>query len=248
MKNLLIIIQIVMLSSCNLTQTEKTISIPPKTLDSILLKITTENTTLSVVTIEDLSRSRKAFPQLLEKDYSSLESFCKSHVGRERIGYTTVTENSFTPIINFTFLTGPQEPSSLNNMWIEKNVIDFYTTKKLIKIIDSLNSFQIQAFRDSVKFRQKRPSAYRSDVVQSIKRAVIFLNESSDATKVIILGSDVIDTFHSTISLEPDIQLYIVGAVLPGTIKQVLGRTKETYLVFDSYASAYNRIIQTYNN
>jgi|GEM_PF-4163040 len=244
---ILLMLMVALLNSCNLFETnqQNTPPVSSYTLDSLLLVKQTEAVMLSIILIDDISGSYTLNPESRNTDI--LFKLFKTHKGRELLGYTTITEDSYTPIIRLSYLDYPNQSSSKPNMWIDKQVNNYYTEQHLSQMIDSLNSVEVEKFNENVKVKLDRPVARKSDVMLALQRGSTFLNESPKANKIMIVCSDFKDTFRRTIDLDTSIQLFIVGHAPPDDVKRVTGRIPGSYSMFESYEEAFNRIVQMYN-
>lgn len=246
-KLLSILLMIASMSSCNLFESvqKDTPPVSTFTIDSLLLVKRTEATTLSVVLIDDITGSYALRPE--SRDMDILFSFFGALKGRKLLGYTTITEDSYSPIVRLAYLDVPQKTNSKHNMWKDSEVINFYTEQYLTNIIDSLNGVEVSKFKAEVARKLDRPIARRSDVALALQRASMFLNESPTAKRVMIVCSDFKDTFGRSIRIDPEIQLFIVGHSNPEDIKRFAGREPGTYTLFECYTEAFHRIVQMYN-
>lgn len=242
-----IIMVAVLISSCNLIETGKQNAtlVNSQTIDSLILVKQTEPVTLSIALLDDISGSYCLSP--VSRDFNILVQLFKTSKGRELLGYTTITENSNSPIVRLSYLDSPITAKSNPNFWIDRQVKDYYTSKYLGQIIDSLNDAELSRFNQEIQKKLDRPIADESDVVLALSRANMFLNESPKANKVMVVCSDFKDTYKRKIDINPEIQLFIIGVADPKDIKKCTGRESGSYFLFESYEEAFFRIVQLFN-
>ncbi len=237
----------VLVSSCNLFEAGKQNSVPVsvRTIDSLLLIKRSEAVKLSIVLVDDISGSYTLRPE--SRDIDILLKLFKARNGRKLLGYTTITEDSYTPIVRLSYLDNPEPEGSNPNMWIDKQVKEYYTRQYLKQVVDSLNDVEVSKFNQNVIKKLDRPVAKRSDVVLALQRAYMFLKETSTADKVLIVCSDFKDTYGRTLNLDARVKLFIVGNANPSDIKKCTGRDIGSYAMFESYEEAFNKTVQLYN-
>ncbi len=239
---------LLLVTSCSLKETGSDSQVKKvMTLEEVLFEKQTEPVSLSLAIVDDISGSYTLNPE--SRDIVILKKFFGMHSGREILGYTNITEDSYTPILRWTSLSLIEDDKNKTvNPWIESEKSGKQLETEINLKIDSLNESSFKAFESKMKTKVERPVAMRSDVVSALKRATTFLNESPQNPKVMVVCSDFKDTYKQAIKFDKSIKLLIVGNVDSIIVKRCTGLNPTDYSVFESYEEAFNSIVQLNNS
>jgi hypothetical protein len=211
-----------------------------------LLQQQTLPVSITIGIADDISGSFTLSPQ--KRELADLLNFFQVHPGRELIGYTTIEDNSYTPIIRYSDVPPIIENKTPDktNPWIESERAEETTLLLVNKAIDSLNTVNLQRFNDKIRTKTDRQTAGYSDVNSALRRISLFLNEATTGTmKYLILASDCKDNVHKEkITIDSTIQVLIVGDATPSNICRVTGLKDSQYKRFESFEEAIAYIIQ----
>lgn len=224
---------------------------------------------LAIAIVNDISGSYRLNPESFDLNvlYQAFPA-CK---GRIVIGYTLITEDSYTPILRYSYTPFipliPQESiqqdvkeARRDNPWIQRekktnndprNDIQRanHHIDSLNSVIDSLNRISFASFSSKIDDKLNRPIARRSDVIGALRRASTFLGEFDDCPRILMVCSDFKDNINNnqSMTLDTAITLFIVGSnVDPKDVKSATGMEKSGYRLFESYEEALNQMIRKY--
>ncbi|MCF8267072.1 MAG: hypothetical protein K9I69_03230 [Ignavibacteriales bacterium] len=206
-------------------------------LDSLLLIKKSEEVSLAILLIDDISGSYTVDPRSRSTEF--LVKFMKTMNGRKLLGFAMISDASDKPTVRLSLL-GNEDLEKKPNMWIESEVKNYFTHLKLVDTLDHLNNLAIKTFNKDVLAKYNK-IAGRSDVCMALQRGQLFLNEFPMASKWMIICSDFKDTYGRQMILDSEINLLIVGHARQKDVIAASGR--EIYSKFESYDEAINRII-----